>query len=66
MEEKYVNKIHQAKSALYVYYNVVVSVINKKRKLENLDTFIDPKCISNIIYIPILEKYGYRITYDTK
>ena len=58
MEEKYVNKINQSKSALYVDYNAGMSVIKKKMKLETLDTLINPEGISNILYIPILEKYG--------
>ena len=42
MEEKYATKIHQTKSALYGKYNTGLSVINKKGKLGNLDSFINP------------------------
>ena len=43
-----------------------MSVIKKKGKLQTLDNMIDSEGISNILSIPILEKSGYRFTYDTK
>ena len=66
MEENYATKIHQSKSAMYGYFNAVVSVLSKKGKLVTLDAWINPEVISNILSIPILGKSCYHVTYDTK
>ena len=60
------NYIHQAKSVHYGECNTRVLVIKKKGKLGTMDTWINPEGISNILSIATLEKYGYRVTYDTK
>ena len=62
IEEKYVNKIQQSKNVLYGGCNTVVSVIKEKGKLGTLDTWTNPEGVYNIIYLPILEKFGYQIT----
>ena len=65
-EENFSPKIHQLKSTLYGECNTGFSVIKKKGKLGNLDNWINPEVIDNILYIKIIEKYSYCVTYDTK
>ena len=66
MEETYVNKISNKKIALCVESKAGVSVIIKNIELGTLYTWINPEGISNILSIPILEKSGYRVNYETK
>ena len=37
-----------------------------KGKQETFDTCINPEVIANILYIPKLEKVGYRVIHETK
>ena len=63
--DEYLTDIHNPSKTLKGQRNKGTSIINKKGKFGNLGVWLNKQGLANILSIPLLEKTGYRIAYDT-